>query len=106
MNAIRARFEKIVDRAARAGFPNPHTLMRLTPREMQWALEAFAARKRRELELADAEAWLAGRYVCLALNAPGRYPSAPDGLIEDSAEMTDAEMKATFERLSRKGGGE
>ena len=52
MNSIRARFEKIAARAAKAGFPDPQNLMRLTPREMEWALEAFAAEKRRELELA------------------------------------------------------
>ena len=106
MNSIRARFEEIAARSAKAGYPNPQNLMRLTPREMEWALEAFAAEKRRELELADAAAWFAGRYVALALNAPGRYPSAPDGVIQDSAEMTDAEMRRAFERLSKKGGGE
>ena len=44
MSSIRERFERIVEKAAKAGFPDAEGLMRLTPREMEWALKSFAAR--------------------------------------------------------------
>ena len=66
------------------------------------------ARRRQALELMDAAAWLAGRYAAIAINAPGKYPSAPDGVNADlpDSEMTDAEIRGAFERLARKGGSE
>lgn len=108
MSSIRERFERIVERAAKAGFPDAERLMRLTPREMEWALESFAARRRQALELMDAAAWLAGRYAAIAINAPGKYPSAPDGVNANppDSEMSDAEIRGAFERLARKGGSE
>ncbi len=108
MSSIRERFERIIEKAAEAGFPDAEGLMRLTPREMEWALKSFAARRRQALELMDAAAWLAGRYAAIAINAPGKYPSAPDGVNADlpDSEMTDAEIRGAFERLARKGGSE
>ena len=96
---MKARLEDLMDRAAEAGFENANALSRLTPREAVRAFRAFEAEKRRELELADALAWLIGRYVAIALNAPERYPSRPDGICNPPREMTEAEMKCAFRKF-------
>lgn len=88
----------ILDRAAESGCPDPAGLLSLTPREIEWALKAQAARERRRMESLDAAAWLAGRYAALAILDPRRYPKRPDGL--SPAPMRDGEMKAVFERMA------
>lgn len=50
------------------------------------------------MEALDAAAWLAGRYVALAILNPKRYPKRPDGL--SPVPMGDGEMKAVFERMA------
>ena len=90
--------------AARAGFPAPQTLLDCTPREAQWALQSFAAQRRRELELADALGWLAGQYAAIGLNAPGRYPRKPCGVGAFQESMNDEQMKSAFLRMAQRGG--
>lgn len=96
--SLRRQAEAILDRAAEAGYPNPASLLVLTPREIEWALKARSAQDRRRLEALDAAAWLAGRYAALAILNPKRYPKRPDGL--SPAPMGDGEMKAVFERMA------
>lgn len=73
----------------------------MTPVEIGWALEAFAARERRAMERADALAWLVGRYVAVGLNAPRRYPRKPDGVKQKVREMSPEEMKKVLAGLGR-----
>lgn len=94
--SLRREFTAIVGRAAEAGFPCPSRLFSLTPLEIEWELAAFAAQRRLEMERLDDLAWLVGRYACFAVNAPGRYPRRPDGVVRRVGEMTDAQMKAAF----------
>ncbi len=97
---MKARLEEMLNRAAEAGYEGANALLRCTPREAAREFKALEAKKRCELELADALAWLIGRYVAIALNAPERYPVRPDGICRGAAEeMSDAEMKRAFQKF-------
>ena len=97
---MRCRFERIVERAAEMGFPGAAGLMKLTPKEIEWELTAFAARRRLEMERMDDLAWLIGRYVAVGVNAPKKFPRKPDTVKRQAKEMTDDEMKRIFTKLS------
>lgn len=103
---IRERFGAVVQRAAEAGFPNPGELFALTPKEIEWALTAFAANRRMEMERLDAAAWLIGRYCAVGWHAPRRYPKQPDGVRRARPIMSDAEIKAVFEKMAKEGENE
>ena len=81
-------------RAARAGLQIDVGL--LTPREIMNAFEAARQRARD----ADFLAWLIGRYVALAVHAPGRYPGRPNAVREI---MEPQDMKRCFAALSERG---
>lgn len=93
---LRRGFEKVVRRAAEAGYSGAGRLFYLTPVEVEWELEAFAARKRMEMERLDDLAWLVGRYAAIGVNAPKKYPRRPDGVKRAVREMDAAQMKGVF----------
>lgn len=106
--SLRERAEELVRAAADAGMDGAWKLLCLTPREIETAFRAAAARRRLELELADAAAWLAGRYVLAAVHAPRRYPRRPDGAVRRPREMDADEMKRVFAAMAaqrRENGG-
>ena len=82
----------MIEEAARQGVGPPRALWRMTPRELELALEAERRRQARALEWADALAWLTGGYAALGVRAPRRYPRRPSGAGERRT-MTDEEMK-------------
>ena len=53
---LRRRFDRIVERAAEAGFPDASRLYRLTPAEIELELRAYSAREQRCWERLDAAA--------------------------------------------------
>ncbi len=100
MNFIRTQAQRLVDTAAQAGYPAPMSLLDCTPREVRWALKAFAAKKRRELELTDTLAWLIGQYVAIGVNAPKKYPNRPNIVGHSSQATNDAQIKEAFQRMA------
>ena len=98
---LRRRIEKIVQRAAEAGFPGAARLWTISPAEVELELSAFAARRARRAEELDAAAWAAARYAAVGLLAPRRFPRRPE--LSRPAEMSSAEMKAVFAGLSGNG---
>ena len=101
---LRRRFERIVQRAAEAGFPGAARLWALSPAAAELELTAFAAQRARRAEELDAAAWAAARYAAIGLLAPKRFPRRPE--LSRPVEMSGAEMKAVFEGLSRREGDE
>lgn len=91
---------KIVSQAAEAGFPRASQLFSLTPVEIAWELDAFAARERRANERIDALAWLTGRYAAIGVHAPRKYPNRPECVKRRAEPMTDADMKRVFLNLA------
>ena len=98
--SLRCRFERIVEKAAETGFPGAARLFEMTPREIEWELTAFSARRRLEMERLDDLAWLIGRYTAVGVNAPRKFPRKPDGVKRKAPEMSDAEMKNVFTALT------
>ena len=98
--SLRREFEEAARRAAEAGFPGAGRLFWMTPLEADWELEAFAARKRAEMERLDDLAWLVGRYAAIGVNAPKRYPRRPDGVKRAVRAMDAEEMKGFFLRMA------
>lgn len=96
---------ELVRIAADAGMDNAWELPCLTPREIETAFRSAAGKRRREMELADAAAWLAGRYVLAAVHAPRRYPRRPDGVLHRVREMDADEMKRVFTAMQRRENG-
>ena len=99
---VRERFLEIARQAAEAGYPDAQSLFSLTPTEIEWALNAFAAQERRSSRRMDAQAWLTGRYAAIGWHAPRRYPRRPNAVYTPPAQMSDREMKDVFERLARR----
>ena len=66
--------------------------------------EALLCRRRLAAEQADLHAWLAGRYVLMAMHAPRRFPRLPDGIHHPAEEMTPAQMKQVFAHIAAKRG--
>lgn len=100
---LRMQAMELEERAAEAGFPRAWRLRALSPREAQMEIAAYCAQRHREIELADFQAWLAGRYALYALHAPRRYPRRPDGVMHRMRRMTDAEMKGVFAAMAAEG---
>ena len=98
---LRRRFERIVQRAAEAGFPGAARLWAMAPAEAELELSAFAARRARRAEELDAAAWAAARYVAVGLLAPKQFPRRPE--LSRPAEMDGAAMKAVFEGMAERG---
>lgn len=94
--------DELIRRAADSGMTGAWRLGELTPRELRTELAALAARRREDLERADLQAWLTGRYVLTAMHAPRRFPRRPDGLRRDLRPMSDEEMKRAFIRLAQR----
>lgn len=97
---LRRRFEKIVRRAAEAGFAGAARLWELSPVEAELELSAFAARKRRRAEELDEAAWATARYVAVGLLAPKKFPRRPE--LSRPMEMSGAEMKAVFAGMAER----
>lgn len=98
--SLRETARDLQERAARAGMEHPARLAELSPREIELEFRALAARRQREAELADLQAWLIGRYVLLALYAPRRFPRRPDAIVRKSETMADADMKRVFSAMA------
>ena len=81
-------------------------LLRLTPREIEMEFEALACRRQMQAEQADLAAWLAGRYVLMAVHAPKKFPRSPDGVRRPAREMTPERMKQVFVHIAAKEGYE
>lgn len=88
-----------MDKAAEAGFPCPAQLFLMTPKQVEWELTAFAARRRREIENIDALAWLTGQYAAIGVHAPKKYPKRP-GSEKSERVMSDEEMKRALLNLA------
>lgn len=100
--SLREDICRLVRSAAEAGVLQAWRLAELTPREIELELSALAARRRLELERADAAAWLTGRYVLTAVHAPRRYPARPGGVAVRHRNMTDADMKKVFAAMAER----
>lgn len=94
--------EHLIAQAARAGMEHAYRLSECTPCEIQWEMEAFAARRRQAAEDMDLLAWLTGRYVMTALHAPRRYPPRPDGILHRPKEMQQEDMKRVFRLIAER----
>lgn len=88
-----------MSRAAEAGFDHPVRLFFMTPAEIEWELNAFAARRRRETENLGALAWLTGQYVAVGVHAPKKYPKFP-AVRSAKRVMSDDEMKQALLNLA------
>lgn len=97
---LRETARDLAERAARAGMENPCNLLSLSPREIELEFRALAARRQRDAEMADLQAWLIGRYVLLALHAPRRFPRRPDAVARKTEVMADADMKRVFSAMA------
>lgn len=84
--------------AAQAGYPQPDTLLSLSPCEISRALDAFTAGTQRQMRLIDLQAYLTGAYLLRALR--GRYPAAPDCI--RPAAMTDQQMKSALRAFAER----
>lgn len=89
-------------KAAENGYAGAAKLFEMTPREIEWELTAFAARRRMEMERLDDLAWLIGRYTAIGVNAPRKFPRKPDGVKRREKEMSDEAMKNVFTTLARR----
>lgn len=103
MGPLGRRVQALIRQAAEAGVSHAWELTGLTPAQLDLEMKALDARRKRELELADLQAWLTGRYVLCALHAPRRYPRRPDGVLLPRAPMSDGQMKGVLMRLAEKG---
>ena len=83
---------------------HPWRLLELTPREIEWEVKALAGERETAARRADLAAWLAGRYVLMAVHAPKKFPRSPDGIRLPPAEMTGAQMKQVFKNIAAKRG--
>lgn len=107
--SLQAELRALQERAADLGLRQAECLGTYTPREIELVFRAEGARRNRWAQDADFLAWLVGRYVLLAVQAPRRFPKRPDAVIRRPRRMSDAEMKAAFaamatERRERHGG--
>jgi len=82
----------------------PWQLLRLTPREIGMEFEALAARDHQRAARADLAAWLAGRYVMLAVHAPRKFPRSPDMVRGPMREMSPDQIKQVFKHIAAKRG--
>ena len=83
---------------------SPWQLLRLTPGEIELEFEALAARNQRLAEQADLAAWLAGRYVMLAVHVPRKFPRSPDMVRRPMQDMSPAQIKQVFKHIAAKRG--
>ena len=102
--AVRRSAEELILRAAEAGMAHPEHLLHCTPREIEAAFAAHAARRRQRLEEIDLLAWLIGRYSAIGMHVPKRYPRQPNAVRVRKAEMTDAEMRRAFVDMAERRG--
>lgn len=89
---------RLLTAAAQAGYPQPDTLLSLSPREISRALDAFTADTQRQMRLIDLQAYLTGAYMLRALR--GRYPTAPDCI--RPAAMTDQQIKSALRAFAER----
>lgn len=66
--------------------------------------KALSARRQWVAEQADLAAWLAGRYVLMAVHAPKKFPRSPDGIRRPQEEMSPAQIKRAFMDIAAKRG--
>ncbi len=93
----------MIEGAAREGFPDAGRLWRLSLREAELELTAFAARRRAEAERDERLAWMAGYYAAIAVHAPRRYPRRSGTAFHARVApepMTEAQMKRVLEALA------
>ena len=75
----------------------------MTPREIRHFFEAAQADARRRAHRADFQAFLIGRYVALAMHAPGRYPKRPNAVRDAAHAMSPEVMKRCFADMAERG---
>lgn len=96
----RRAYEALFAQMARLGLEGAEDFFRLTPRQIECRLLAFAARRRHQAERDGCLAWLTGRYVALGVHAPRRYPAAPPRFARRAADAR--EMKDLFLSLAER----
>lgn len=79
---VRRACLEIVSRATEDGVCAEAEAWHMTPGELSRRIAAHERARLMRMKDMDLAAWLAGQYVALALNAPGRYPAQPDRVIE------------------------
>jgi len=89
---LREIMEEVLEAAARAGFPDPDRLWRMTPAAMERAVSAYGAQAARD----DRRAWMAGYYCAIAYHSPGRFPRKPHLVHQTPKIMTEEEMRRTM----------
>ena len=94
--SLKAAAQELVSRAAGAGIEEAYLLTGLSPREIELHLQAIEEKRREDMQRMDMLAWLAGRYVLMAMHAPRRYPHRPEGVRQKNKAMADESMKRVF----------
>lgn len=84
---------RLMENAARKGMDYVESFWQLTPREISWRLEGGAAR----YQAGDKMAWIAARYIMLAVHLPEKMPDKPVFYPEKEKDMSAEEMKKRFE---------
>ena len=102
--AVRKSAEELLLRAAEAGMAHPERLLHCTPREIEAAFAAHAARMQRRLEESDLLAWLTARYCTIGMHTPKRFPRRPNAVRIRRSEMTDAQMRRVFMEFAERRG--
>lgn len=95
----RREYERLFERLAALGMEGVGRFFSWTPREIEWEIRAFAAKKIAVTDALSALAWLMGGYVTLGVHAPGRYPKTMPGRVTHGT-MTDEAMKQVFLSLA------
>ena len=90
---LRERYMRLMEHAARRGLECVEEFWRLTPREIAWRLQQGAAR----LQAGDKMAWIAARYIMLAVHLPEKMPDKPVFYPEQEPDMSAEQMKKRFD---------
>ena len=96
--------ERVVRAGVDAGMARAWELADLTPREIENAFAAEAARREQAAERMDLLACLIGRYTMIAVHAPRRYPDAPNGIARTPRAMSDDEMRSALISIAQRRG--
>ncbi len=94
--------ERVVRAGIDAGMERAWELINLTPREVENAFAAEAARREQAAERMDLLACLIGRYAMIAVHAPRRYPDAPNGIVRAPRAMSDDEMRRALISIAQR----
>lgn len=96
--------ERVVRAGVNAGMARAWDLVHLTPREIENAFAAEAARREQAAQQMDLLSCLIGRYTMIAVHAPRRYPEAPNGIVYAPRAMSDDEMRTALISIAQRRG--